>query len=90
MMKLENLRISRVDTRWSEPLPDGDKYRGTAEFTGTLGKIEVKLDNEQVHEILKLCADNVIKTASEVAQTLVTPVIELTEKEVLKIEELKK
>ena len=82
-MILDSVKIERKSYGTNE-----GQYIGTVSFYGKDGSVTVKLPAEAAHEILKLCAANIIEEAGKVASAMIAPVIEL--KATAKIEEKKK
>ena len=51
-------------------------YSGHAEFTGEIGKVEVKLNESHINQIFSVCADAIVSVSKEVASHLTANIIE--------------
>ena len=53
-----------------------DNYKGTAEFEGSYGKVELHLEQRLSEKILAVCADEIVASSKEVAEAMTATFIE--------------
>jgi hypothetical protein len=69
------LIVKRIYIEIEEWGDNKGKYRGEVDFGGKEGKIQVRVNDIQSREIIKLCAEQIVETAKGVATALVAPVL---------------
>jgi hypothetical protein len=70
-MELESLVLTG-----SKSYDDWNGYRGSATFSGKLGRVQLQLSESLSEQILSVCADALVAASKQVAETLTADVIE--------------
>lgn len=70
-LELDNLYISRIT--WGS---DEGQLSGNITFKNQNGKIQLTLSDETCHQILHLCAQDLVLSAQEVAKNLISNVVD--------------
>lgn len=77
-MQLESITIARQ--LYGD---DAGKLTGTVEFSGNHGRIKINLDEDTSREVVKLCADGIVRAARELSTNLIAETLDATDETLL-------
>lgn len=72
-MKLTKLYLNRINYG-----PESGSFKGTIEFDGERGKVEVNLDHSLSNALLAVIADQLVATAKTAAERLLVEIVAAT------------
>jgi len=71
-----DMQLNRLTVIRQEYGNEKGKLRGSIEFAGPHGKVEIPLDERLSQEVVRLCSDGIVRISRQVAEELTADVVE--------------